>query len=68
MSYFRKVVNKQLGEILIERGVLSHAQLEEVLVFQKEKDFFSSQAVAPDFDAGVFHIFGKLSKNIFLVR
>ena len=44
MSHFRKVVNKQLGEILVERGVLSRAQLEEVLFFQKEKGILFGEA------------------------
>ena len=45
MSHFRKVVNKQLGEILVERGVLSRAQLEEVLFFQKEKGILFGEAL-----------------------
>ncbi len=45
MEHFRKVVNKQLGEILVERGVLSRARLEEVLVFQKEKGILFGEAL-----------------------
>mgnify|MGYP003392587068 CR=1 FL=1 len=45
MSHFRKVVNKQLGEILVERGVLSRAKLEEILVFQKEKGILFGEAL-----------------------
>ena len=45
MQHFRKVVNKQLGEILVERGVLSRAKLEEVLVFQKEKGILFGEAL-----------------------
>jgi type IV pilus assembly protein PilB len=45
MRHFRKTVNKQLGEILVERGVLSRAKLEEVLVFQKEKGMLFGEAL-----------------------
>ena len=45
MSYFRKVVDKQLGEILVERGVLPRVQLEEVLFFQKEKGVLFGEAL-----------------------
>ena len=45
MRHFRKTVNKQLGEILVERGVLSRAKLEEVLVLQKEKGLLFGEAV-----------------------
>jgi type IV pilus assembly protein PilB len=44
MRNFSKVVNKQLGEILVERGVLSRAQLEKVLAFQKEKGILFGEA------------------------
>ncbi len=33
----RKIVNKQLGELLIERGVINQHQLDEALTVQKEK-------------------------------
>ena len=45
MRHFRKTVNKQLGEILVERGVISRAKLEEVLVFQKEKGILFGEAL-----------------------
>jgi len=45
MPHFRKVVNKQLGEILIERGVLTRANLEKILVFQKEKGILFGEAL-----------------------
>ena len=45
MKHFRKTVNKQLGEILVERGVISRAKLEEVLVFQKEKNILFGEAL-----------------------
>ena len=45
MSYFRKVVDKRLGEILVERGVLPRVQLEEVLFFQKEKGVLFGEAL-----------------------
>jgi type IV pilus assembly protein PilB len=45
MRNFHKVVNKQLGEILVERGVLSRAKFEEVLVYQKEKGILFGEAL-----------------------
>lgn len=45
MKHFRKTVNKQLGEILVERGVLSRAKLEDVLVYQKEKGVLFGEAL-----------------------
>jgi len=45
MKHFRKTVNKQLGEILVERGVISRAKLEEVLVYQKEKGILFGEAI-----------------------
>ena len=33
----RKIVNKQLGELLVERGIINHVQLEKALVTQKER-------------------------------
>ena len=37
MKHFTKVNNKHLGELLIERGVITQAQLQEVLELQKKK-------------------------------
>ncbi|MDD4909922.1 MAG: hypothetical protein PHR44_04495 [Candidatus Omnitrophica bacterium] len=34
---FRRIIQKQLGELLIERGVISSQQLEKALSVQKEK-------------------------------
>ncbi|MDE1919930.1 MAG: hypothetical protein KGJ09_00755 [Candidatus Omnitrophica bacterium] len=45
MRHFRKTVNKQLGEILVERGVLSRTKLDEVLAFQKEKNILFGEAI-----------------------
>ncbi len=45
MKHFRKTVNKQLGEILVERGVFSRAKLEEVLAFQKGKGILFGEAL-----------------------
>src|SRR5665213_3340401 len=45
MRHFRKVVNKQLGEILVERGVITRPKLEEVLAFQKEKGILFGEAL-----------------------
>ena len=33
----KKIVNKQLGELLIERGIISRQQLDEALTVQKER-------------------------------
>ncbi len=33
----RKVINKQLGEVLIEQGIITHQQLEKGLNLQKER-------------------------------
>ena len=33
----RKIINKQLGELLIERGILTKEQLDKALALQKEK-------------------------------
>lgn len=35
MKNYRKTINKQLGEILVERGIITRAKLEEALTFQK---------------------------------
>jgi type IV pilus assembly protein PilB len=45
MRNFNKIVNKPLGEILVERGVISRAKLEEVLAFQKEKGLLFGEAL-----------------------
>jgi len=45
MRHFRKTVNKQLGEILVERGVLTRPKLEQVLVYQKEKGLLFGEAL-----------------------
>jgi len=33
----KKIVNKQLGELLIERGIINRQQLDEALTVQKER-------------------------------
>lgn len=33
----RKIINKQLGELLIERGIINQSQLDKVLVVQQER-------------------------------
>lgn len=33
----RKVINKQLGELLVERGIVTQAQLDKALIYQQEK-------------------------------
>jgi len=34
---FRKIIQKQLGELLIERGIITKSELEKALSIQKEK-------------------------------
>ena len=45
MKHFTKTVNKHLGEILVERGVLSRAKLEQALAYQKEKGLLFGEAI-----------------------
>lgn len=33
----RKIINKQLGELLVERGIIDRNQLDKAIVFQKER-------------------------------
>lgn len=33
----RRIINKQLGELLIERGIIDQAQLDKALLLQKDK-------------------------------
>ena len=42
---FRKTVNKQLGEILIENGSITRAHLTEALKLQKEKGMLVGEAL-----------------------
>ena len=37
MSSVKRVILKQLGELLVERGIIGEAQLEKALKLQKEK-------------------------------
>ena len=45
MKNFRKTINKQLGEILLERGVISRVQLEAALKAQKEQGLLFGEAL-----------------------
>ena len=45
MKHFRKIINKQLGEILIERGMINRGQLEEALKIQKEQGLLLGEAL-----------------------
>ncbi len=45
MKHFRKVVNKQLGEILVERGMINRVQLEEALKVHKERGILFGEAL-----------------------
>jgi len=37
MPIIRRIVNKQLGELLVERGIITQKQVEKALAVQKEK-------------------------------
>ncbi len=37
MPSIKRIVSKQLGELLLERGVIDQAQLDKAIKFQKEK-------------------------------
>ncbi|MDP2940183.1 MAG: hypothetical protein Q8O13_08910 [Candidatus Omnitrophota bacterium] len=37
MPSLKRIINKQLGELLIERGIIDRKQLEKALLIQKEK-------------------------------
>ncbi len=37
MSPLKRITNKQLGELLIERGIIDRKQLEKALMLQKDK-------------------------------
>ena len=45
MKHFRKIINKQLGEILVERGLITRVQLEEALKMQKEQNVLFGEAL-----------------------
>jgi type IV pilus assembly protein PilB len=45
MKHFRKIINKQLGEILVERGMINRTQLEDALKVQKEKGMLFGEAL-----------------------
>ena len=45
MKNFRKTINKQLGEILLERGVINRAQLDAALKTQKEQKLLFGEAL-----------------------
>ncbi len=45
MKHFRKIINKQLGEILVERGIITRMQLEQALRIQKEQNILFGEAL-----------------------
>ncbi len=45
MRNFRKIINKQLGEILIERGMITRAQLEEAVKVQKDQNMLFGEII-----------------------
>ena len=45
MRNFRKIINKQLGEILIERGMITRAQLEEAVKVQKDQNMLFGEVL-----------------------
>lgn len=36
MKHYKKITNKPLGELMVERGIISHEQLEKALQHQKK--------------------------------
>ena len=44
-KHFRKTINKQLGEILIERGMITRSQLDEALTIQKQNGLLLGEAL-----------------------
>ena len=38
MTNYKKVINKQLGELLVERGIINQEQLGMAIAYQKEKN------------------------------
>ncbi len=45
MKNFRKTINKQLGEILVERGIINRAKLDQALLYQKENACLFGEAL-----------------------
>ncbi len=45
MSINKKIINKQLGELLIERGVINREQLAAAITYQKEKGGLLGEAL-----------------------
>ncbi len=45
MSSIKRVVSKQLGELLIERGIINQAQLDKAIKFQKERGGLIGQII-----------------------
>ncbi len=37
MKHFKKIINKQIGELLVERGVIHREDLDMAVAYQKEK-------------------------------
>lgn len=46
MSPIKRIVTKQLGELLLEKGIINDAQLERALKIQKEKGGLIGQILA----------------------
>lgn len=45
MGHLRKIINKQLGGILLERGMINQVQLEKALKVQKEQGLLFGEAL-----------------------
>ncbi len=45
MGHLRKIINKQLGGILLERGMINQVQLEKALKIQKEQGLLFGEAL-----------------------
>ena len=45
MTHFKKIANKQLGELLIERGVINRDELNMAIAYQQEKGGLIGEAL-----------------------
>jgi len=45
MSPFKRIIGKQLGELMIERGIIDRKQLEKALVAQKDKNILLGEVL-----------------------
>ena len=45
MPPFKRTTSKQLGELLIEKGIINHKQLEKAIAVQKEKNILLGEVL-----------------------